>query len=311
MKPRGRYAPSPTGRLHYGNLRTALLAWLQIRLLGGEFILRIDDLDAFRNKPGAVEQVIDDLKWMGLDWDFGPDSPRGERYLQSNRLRFYEEAFNQLAANGLIFPCTCSRRDIAEAISAPHDSHISVYPGTCRHRQFSKPSMDQPAQAAQDHAWRIRVDNAAVVVNDRLAGNIEQSLASAVGDFVVKRKDGLFAYQLATVVDDGLMGITDIVRGEDLLYSAPRQAWLFDLLGYERPSFWHVPLMRDANHQRLAKRDGSHSLEQWQKSNRSANELVGVMAYQLGLINEPVALSPQTLLDRMEINQFTHALSCR
>jgi len=226
--PRGRYAPSPTGPLHLGNIRTALLAWLQIRLAGGVFILRIDDIDAARNRPGGIEQLIDDLRWLGLDWDEGPDigGPHAP-YLQSQRSAIYDAAFQQLRDHGRVFACHCSRKDIALAASAPHerDAH-TIYPGTCR-----APRSDAGGRAS---AWRYRVEQRRVRFDDEIAGETVQHMDRDVGDFVIRRADGGYAYQLATAVDDAMMGITDVVRGADLLTSTPRQIEVLRALAMHR-----------------------------------------------------------------------------
>lgn len=302
----GRYAPSPTGRLHLGNIRTALLAWLQARLCEGKFILRIDDLDLARTRPGSLQQVITDLKWLGLDWDEGPDiGGANPPYLQSLRTHLYADSFDRLKEMGLVFPCTCSRRDIAMAQSAPHmDQPVSVYPGTCRPDpvQLRPPASDS---GAADAAWRFLVEGQVLEFTDLVLGNQQQDLATEVGDFVVKRKGGLFAYQLASVVDDAMMGVTDVVRGADLVDSTPRQLALFDTLGYDRPNFWHVPLMHDNQARRLSKRDGSHSLQQWTDMGKPAATLVGHLAHSVGLINMDKPLSCRELLEHLAVLDAT------
>ena len=296
----GRYAPSPSGPLHFGNLRTALLAWLQARLTSQPFILRIEDLDLPRTRPGSSEQLIDDLYWLGLDWDEGPDiGGHAAPYYQSQRTTLYEDAFAQLLDQGLIYPCYCSRKDIQHAASAPHE-HGLIYPGTCRDiKQRTRMEKHHPGKVA---AWRYKAPVRTIEFEDRILGNISQSLDREVGDFVIKRADGLFAYQLAVVVDDGLMAITDVVRGADLLDSTARQIALFEALGYPTPDFWHVPLMLDDTGARLSKRDGSDSLEAWQQQEKSAADLIGHLAFSVGLIDEERAITAEELLQGLTVD---------
>ncbi len=255
-RPVGRYAPSPTGELHLGNLRTAFAAWESIRRVGGIFILRVEDIDRPRTVPGAEARMLDDLRWLGIDWDEGPDmgGPAGP-YRQSERDEIYAAALDRLDALGLIYRCTCSRKDLREA-SAPHGPEGPVYPGTCR-------AADPAAQAAHPAgaAWRFRVDRARIIeFTDRRLGPRRYDLAAVSGDFIVRRRDGLWAYQLACAVDDALMGVTEVVRGEDLLDSTPRQLAILRALGLPEPTYEHVPLVVDAAGARMCKRDGSCSI---------------------------------------------------
>ncbi len=304
----GRYAPSPTGPLHLGNLRTALIAWLVARLASEPFILRMEDLDLPRVKPGSSEQIIADLHWLGLDWDEGPDiGGPAAPYEQSARDSFYQQAFQQLLDEGLIYPCYCSRKDIQQAVSAPHShEHGPTYPGTCRDPEM-RADMERrhPDKAA---AWRYRVPARTIEFEDRIVGPVRQRLDNEVGDFVIKRADGLFAYQLAVVVDDGLMGITDVIRGADLLDSTARQIELFETLAYPVPNFWHVPLMVDAAGARLAKRDGSDSLAQWQQQGKRAEDLIGHLAWSAGLIDNDSAISAQELLQTLTLERLRQCL---
>lgn len=308
--PAGRYAPSPTGPQHLGNLRTALLAWLQARLAGGRFILRMDDLDRPRVRPGSAEQVLYDLRWLGLAWDEGPDTggPSGP-YAQSLRTPFYEAAFRRLLEGGRLYPCGCTRRDIAQAASAPHEPGKTLrYPGTCRP---PGPSADFPArdEGAQPPAWRFRLEGEEIMVRDRLAGELLQSLETEVGDFVVRRRDGLFAYQLATVVDDALMGVTDVVRGVDLFDSTPRQVALARALDLPVPACWHVPLVTDRQGNRLAKRDGSDSLQRLRERGARPQEVVGLLAASCGLVEEGSTLSAAELLQELDLERFQKRLA--
>ncbi len=301
----GRYAPSPTGRLHLGNLRTALLAWLQCRLINGKFILRIDDLDQPRNVPGSLEQIIEDLYWLGLDWDEGPDvGGINGPYLQSLRLGFYRRAFDSLRKYGCVFPCVCSRKDIAMALSAPHqDQPVNIYPGTCRPTASILVGA-RAVDARENFAWRFAVGDQTVHFDDEICGPQWLELKSCVGDFVVRRRDGLYAYQLVSVVDDQMMGVTDVLRGEDLINSTHRQLALIHALHYRIPGFWHVPLLRDNENRKMSKRDGSDSLKQWQERAGTAEQLVGYFAYSSGLIDENRPISATELLQTLDIRRY-------
>ncbi len=236
----GRFAPSPSGDLHVGNLRTALLAWLFARSTGRDFLMRVEDLD--RVRPGAEQRQLDDLRSLGIDWD-------GEIVRQSERRAYYDAAIDRLTDAGRVFPCFCTRREILEAPSAPH-TPPGAYPGTCRDltdAERARRSAERPA------ALRLRNDVDAWTVTDLLHGEV----SGAVDDVVLRRNDGVPAYNLAVVVDDGLQGVDQVVRGDDLLTSAARQAHLATLLGHEPPTYAHVPLALNASGQRLAKRDGA------------------------------------------------------
>lgn len=305
---RGRYAPSPTGPLHMGNLRTALLAWLQARLAGGQFVMRMEDLDTPRVRKGSATQLIDDLRWLGIDWDEGPQGPLAP-YRQSERVYLYHEALRLLDQNHFIYPCFCSRKDIAMAASAPHhgDGKNNVYPGICRDAPKTpyNPDLSQNGRKA---AWRFLVQPEVVAFNDRIAGPFQQHMARDVGDFVLFRTDNIAAYQLAVVVDDILMGITDVVRGADLLESTPRQIALFKALGFETPQFWHMPLVLDENGRRLAKRDNAHSIAMLREAGRTPQSIVGEMAASLGFAPAGAWLSAQELLQELDMASFCSKL---
>ncbi len=301
--PRVRFAPSPTGSLHLGNARTALLAWLQSRLQGGSFVVRMEDLDSPRVRPGSAAKILDDLHWLGLDWDEGAGSGGDAGpYEQSARHDLYASALSKLREADSIFACACSRSDLRNAASAPHGPEGPIYPGTCRVRGADL------QRAARGAAWRYRVDGRIVELNDLLMGPMRQDLSSDVGDFVVQRSDGQFAYQLAVVVDDGLMGITDVVRGADLRNSTPRQLALYDALDLPAPRFWHVPLMTDDEGRPLSKRDGSGSVSSFRERGGSAAELVGVLAASVGLCPPARPMSAQALLDSHDLDSFTQVL---
>lgn len=306
MTTRGRYAPSPTGPLHLGNLRTALLAWLQVRRVGGVFVLRMEDLDRPRVVPGSAQQLLDDLRWLGLDWDEGPEGTRAKKqgpeggpfgpYTQSERDHLYEAALAALIERGDVFRCWCSRRDIAEAASAPHGAS-PIYPGTCRDLNEAQHAQRQAEKPDRVPAWRFRVRDTTITFRDELCGEVTQRLADEVGDFVVRRADGLFAYQLAVVVDDLAMQITDVVRGEDLLDSTPRQIALARALGGDPPRYWHVPMMLDEAGERLSKRDGSRSLAELRAAGWTPERVVGHLAATLGWAQEGALLRPHDLLE--------------
>ena len=292
----GRYAPSPTGPLHLGNVRTALLAWLQARLSGGRFLMRMEDLDRPRVVDGSAEQILDDLAWLGLHWD-------GDVMWQSARDEAYEQALAELESSERVFRCWCSRRDIAEAVSAPHGS-TPVYPGTCRDLTADQIAAVRRRKPDRIAAWRYRVHETNVTMQDEVAGPYTQDLVGDVGDFVLRRADGLFAYQLAVVVDDIAMQITDVVRGADLLESTPRQIALYRALGVEPPRFWHVPLMLDAGGQRMSKRDGSQSVAELRAAGWTPARVVGLLATSLGWISHGVSISAEDLAATIDLTSL-------
>ena len=255
--PVGRFAPSPSGRLHLGNLACSLLAWLSAKSQGGRIVLRIEDLDAARCPRVYADQLEEDLRWLGLVWDEGGSDggPNGP-YYQSECAPIYLESYHKLEEMGLVYPCFCSRAQL-HAASAPHTSDGNVvYPGTCRNLT--------PAQIAEKSrtkapAWRVKVPDEEVTFTDLCMGEHRENLLTGCGDFYLRRADGVFAYQLAVVVDDARMGITQVVRGADLLSSTARQIYLYRLLGLTPPAFAHCPLLLDVDGRRLSKRDGDQS----------------------------------------------------
>lgn len=289
---RGRFAPSPTGRAHLGTARSALLGWLRARSLGGSFILRIEDLDGPRVVPGAAEAMIEDLRWLGLDWDEGPDvgGPHGP-YVQSERLDRYQAAVERLTELGLTYPCTCSRKEVAAIASAPHDDEVR-YPGTCR---------NGPAHPEREAAIRFRMPEPAPIFDDVLHGRITDGTAN---DFVICRKDGVFAYQLACVVDDAQMKITEVVRGDDLLSSTPRQIALYRALGLPVPRFFHVPLLLGEDGRRLAKRHGAITIAALREQGISSQRIVGQLAQSAGLLPEPREIEPRELIAHFDVERL-------
>ena len=289
MTYRGRFAPSPTGLAHLGTARTALIGWLRARSLGGTFVVRIEDLDAPRVREGAARAMLDDLAWLGLDWDEGPDvgGPLGP-YVQSERLDRYLDVLGLLGAH--TYPCTCSRKEIGAIASAPHGAE-AIYPGTCR---------DGATHPEREPATRFRMPDPPPSFVDRVHGRVEEL---GHGDFVVHRKDGVFAYQLACVVDDHLMGITEVLRADDLLASTPRQIALYRALGWEVPAFAHVALMLGADGERLAKRHGAISIAGQRAAGRSAEAVVGRLAFGVGLIDREEPVTPRELLPSFRLER--------
>ena len=281
---RGRYAPSPTGAIHLGNARTALLAWLDARAGGAAFVMRVEDLDRARVPADAEARLLDDLRWLGLDWDEGPDrgGPFGP-YRQSERAARYDDAIARLLAAGRAYPCACSRADVARAASAPHaaDEDGPRYPGTCR----GLPAAEVEARAAaQGRAPAIRFDGRgeAFYFDDELHGAVATG-PGGVDDFVLRRADGTAAYQLAVVADDAAMGITRVVRGDDLLASTPRQLALYAALALPTPAFAHVPLVLAPGGERLAKRTRPASLDDLRARGVAPEAVVGALGASAGL----------------------------
>jgi glutamyl-tRNA synthetase len=292
---RTRFAPSPTGDLHLGGAWTALASWGLARRETGAFVLRLEDLDPPRVVPGSTARILDDLAWLGLDWDEGPNVPVGPcaPYTQSARGPSYETAIATLAERGLVYPCDCSRAEIARVASAPHAGEEAVYPGTCRDASPSR-------VFKRDPALRLRVPSggdAVVRVEDGALGTLTQDLARECGDFVLRRGDGVFAYQLAVVVDDLAMGITDVVRGEDLAASTPRQVYLARLLDGVVPRYAHLPMVVAADGSRLAKRTGGASVRALREAGVTAREIVGKLAYGLGMTADAAPRSPGEAVD--------------
>ena len=290
----GRYAPSPSGRMHLGNLCCCLLAWLSAKSRGGRVILRIEDLDAMRCPRSFADLLEADLAWLGLAADEGGSAggPNGP-YYQSERADIYQYYYDKLAGLGLVYPCFCTRSQL-HAASAPHRSDGQVvYPGSCR---GLTPGEIAEKSRIRPPAWRVQVPEETVAFTDGHLGPYAEDLARDCGDFIVRRADGGFAYQLAVVVDDALMGVTQVVRGADLLSSTPRQLWLYRVLGLEPPAFCHLPLLLAPDGRRLSKRDGDVSLEHLQ-ARYTPEQIIGRLAYVCGLQKAPDPRTPAELAD--------------
>ena len=278
----GRFAPTPSGRMHLGNVFAALIAWASVRSRGGEMVLRMEDLDTQRTSLEYASQLRGDLAWLGLDYD-------RETPPQSQRSQVYDRYFDRLKELGLLYPCYCTRSQL-HSVNAPHLSDGTyVYPGTCRDlSEEMRAAMDRPP------AWRVRVPDRQWEFCDLVQGEYRLNLATDCGDMVVRRADGVYVYQLAVTVDDGEAGVTEVVRGMDLLSSAPRQMYLQELFGFPHPAYGHVPMLLAPDGRRLSKRDRDLDLGQLQKW-VSAQEVIGTLAYSAGLIEQNTAISAKEL----------------
>ena len=286
----GRFAPSPSGYLHMGNLLSMLLAWLDCRALNGELIFRMEDLDPARSRPEYAAAIADDLHWLGLDWDRGWPEPGWE---QSARTARYEAAFRRLDEMGLVYPCWCSRAERLAAASAPHRGE-ALHDSGCRCAQLSRAECEARLLSGRAPAWKLRCPDETVTLTDGHYGPLSQNLARDGGDFIIRRADGVYAYQLAVSVDDMEMGVTRVVRGRDLLESAPRQKRLIEALGGAAPSYCHGPLIV-AGEGKLSKRLGSLSTRELRKS-CPPEALVGRLAFLCGLIDREEPITPRELL---------------
>ena len=284
----GRFAPTPSGRMHLGNVFSALMAWASVRSQNGSLILRIEDLDIRAHNPQHTSLLLDDLQWLGLTWDKGP-------YYQSKRTELYQEALSDLRQQGLLYPCFCSRADL-HAAQAPHASDGTyVYAGTCRNLSQSE---REELSTHKIPATRMQVPNKIYTFEDRVYGPTSQNLAESCGDFIVQRADGVFAYQLAVVVDDADMGITEVVRGSDLLSSTPRQLYLQDMLGLSHPIYAHLPLLVAPDGRRLSKRNHDLDLGVLRSQGKTPEEILGFLAYCVGLTKENEPLSAVQIANR-------------
>lgn len=291
--PTGRFAPSPSGRMHFGNIYTAVLSWLSVKSRGGRWILRIEDLDPQRSKPEHARMIEDDLRWLGLDWDEGGLEGKGQNgpYLQSKRHHLYEKALEKLLKTGFCYPCTCTRADIL-ATQAPHESDGRVvYKGTCRPSALPSPYIAKPGAAI-----RLAVPDEDISFTDRIKGKQTFNLSRQCGDFIIRRGDGAWSYQLAVVVDDAMMGVTEVVRGDDLLLSAAQQIYLYRLLGFTPPEYAHLPLICNEQGVRLSKRDKSESME-YLRANFTPEEILGKVALKAGFSDTEAPVTLENLLD--------------
>ena len=287
----GRLAPSPTGAQHVGNARTYLIAWLAARAQGGRLLLRIEDIDSPRIKAGAAAQVGTDLRWLGMDWDDGP-------VVQTQRLPLYEAALRRLQDLELVYPCTCTRADVERAASAPHAEHEgAVYPGTCAGRRAA----DAATLRGQPFAWRFRAGAAMPVFDDGYRGPTAVDPHEAGGDFVVWKSTGTPAYQLAVVVDDAEQGVSEVIRGDDLVPSTPRQLLLYRALGHAPPRFVHVPLVVGPDGRRLAKRHGDTRLAVLRAAGVRPEALVGLLAWSCGWLERIEPILARDLVPRFRL----------
>ncbi len=306
----GRFAPSPTGRMHAGNIFSALVCWLAVRLQDGRIVLRIEDLDAQRSRPEYAEQIMVDLEALGLSWDEGP-------YFQSDRSERYREALHALDEAGALYPCFCTRADLRSA-SAPHEGENQVYRGTCRYLSIEERAMrlqgrrrdrSNAAAVAYEPTLRVGCDERTIVIDDLFQGRVAYDLTRQCGDFVVRRSDGGASYQLAVVVDDDEQGVNLVVRGCDLLSSTPQQMHLQQLLGLATPHYGHIPLLVDEAGVRLAKRHQSASLEELYGRYRMPEAIIGHICALCGLIDEEEPLAPEELLERFTLESLVDRLA--
>ena len=275
----GRFAPTPSGRMHLGNVFAALIAWLSVRSRNGSLVLRMEDLDTQRTSADFADVLRDDLRWLGLDWDH-------ETAPQSQRSEVYDRYFEKMMDEGLLYPCYCTRSQL-HSVNAPHLSDGTyVYPGTCR-------TLTEPP-AGRKPAWRVMVPDKEWSFRDRVQGDYSLNLATGCGDMVVRRADGVYVYQLAVTVDDGESGVTEVVRGMDLLSSAPRQMYLQELLGFSHPEYGHVPMLLAPDGRRLSKRDRDLDLGELRKR-MTAEELIGHLAFAAKLIEKDAPISAAEL----------------
>lgn len=286
----GRFAPSPSGYLHLGNLLSMLLAWLDCRSRKGELVFRMEDLDPARSKPIYAEAITEDLRWLGLDWDRG--WPKAD-YAQSRRRDDYEDAFSALQRMELVYPCWCSRAERLAAASAPQEGE-AVHDRSCRCSRLSRREREALLLSGRKPAWKLRSPDQTLSVEDGHYGLILQNPARELGDCIIRRSDGVFAYQLAVCVDDALMGVNRVVRGRDLLQFAPLQSWLISTLGGEAPAYCHGPLILGSRG-KLSKRQGSLST-QYLRRELSPEAVLGALAHGAGLTADGEAISARELL---------------
>lgn len=292
---RGRLAPSPTGYLHLGNAWSFLLCWLAVRAVGGQVVLRMEDIDPERSRPEYVEAIMRDLTWLGLDWDEGPDvGGRHAPYVQSKRLERYAEAIGSVSDRGQVYPCYCTRKELKMMASAPHaEDRGPTYPGTC----LLLDRAERLAREAQGRKPSLRLHGEDVIsFVDRIQGSFRFGWDESGGDFPLRRSDGVVSYQLAVAVDDLDQKISLVVRGQDILSSTPRQIMLIRLLGGKEPRYAHVPLVLDHHGERLAKRHKALELRALRESGVAARAIVGWLGRQAGFLPELMPVSPRELV---------------
>lgn len=307
-KIKGRLAPSPTGALHLGNIRSFMVTWLLARSSGGELVMRIEDLDHPKNKPGAVEGMIDDLRWLGFDWDEGYGcSGNDAEYIQSRRVDLYAEALEKLKVQNLVYPCICSRRDVEAGLSAPHSDECLYYSGTCRDRFPDFASAQATLPNGRIPAWRFRVPaGEEISFNDGFHGDYSQIPSDVSGDFVLARHAQGAGYMLAVVVDDDAMGINQIVRGDDLLSATPRQMLIYRALGLKQSEYVHLPLVVGPDGRRLAKRHGDTRVAGFREAGVPAERIIGVLAASCGWAEAGEELTLAELLPRFDMSLLPH-----
>lgn len=285
-----RYAPSPSGVMHIGNIATSLLTWLDCRSLGGKLIFRMEDLDVDRCKTEYALKIADDIKWLGLDWDEGRADDFGS-YAQSNRTEIYDEAFEFLKSKGLVYPCYCTRNQRLAA-SAPHPGEKNEY--SCKCRELTTVEQNELTLSGRRPAWKIIVPDKEICFTDGHYGEIRENLSDC-GDFIIRRSDGIYAYQLAVCVDDMAMGVNRVVRGRDLLCSTAKQIWLIEQLGGTAPEYCHAPLLVTENMRKMSKRYGDLSMDVLREK-YSPEELLGKVSFLLGITSDKSPISAQELL---------------
>lgn len=291
----GRLAPSPTGSQHFGNARTYLAAWLSARQQAGSVRLRIEDIDSPRTKQFAIQQTLDDLQWLGLDCN-------GPSVVQTTRMSLYQSALDTLKARELVYPCTCTRKDIELAASAPHAEHeLPPYPGTCAQRTVA----DARSITDKPYAWRFRATSSALSFHDGYVGQVELNAVYG-GDFVVWKNNNTPAYQLAVVVDDADMQITEVIRGDDLIPSTPRQIQLYQALGLNPPRFYHIPLVIGSDGHRLAKRHGDARIATFREQGQPASAMLGLLAFSLGIRNDMKPAQATDLIAKFDLCAIPH-----
>ncbi|WP_245587810.1 tRNA glutamyl-Q(34) synthetase GluQRS [Desulfovibrio inopinatus] len=301
---KGRLAPSPSGVMHLGNVWAGLLAWLAARQAGGSMVLRIEDLDPARSKPEFAQRIIADFRRLGIDWDEGPDvgGPHGP-YVQSARREIYQHALDRLSHECRLYPCYCTRKELLQMAQAPHvEDKGPTYPGVCRTLAEAE---RKERERVKPPSMRLWVDEkSAVEFTDLVAGPVSCHVASECGDFVLRRADGVHAYQLAVVVDDALMGVTHVVRGDDLLDSTPQQILLFRLLGYTPPAYGHIPLLVGEDGRRLSKRHHDTGLDVLFDAGVSPRRIIGFLAYKAGVLDRVGRVRPRDLLGEFSFERL-------